>query len=88
MADVLELKAAYEAAEQVKADLVEERRTNRPIMTKAEFNAWSDTTIAQQKQVQADVTAAQTAYSEALGKVKADAINVALGTITETEGSG
>ncbi len=87
MADVKELKAAYDAAEDAKAVLVDERRAQRPKMTKADFNAWSDTTIAEQKQLQADVTATQKALSEGLGKVKEDAVNVALGTINETEGA-
>ncbi len=88
MADVLELKAAYDAAEDAKASLVDERRAKRPTMTQADFNAWSDTTVAEQKQLQADVVATQAALSEGLGKVKADAVAVALGTMTETEGGG
>jgi hypothetical protein len=88
MADVKVLKAAYDAAEQAKADLVDERRANRPTMTKAEFKAYSDGTIADQKKVQADVIAAQKALSEGLGKIKEEAVAVALGTMTETDGGG
>lgn len=88
MADLVALKAALDAAEAAKAALVDERRAKRPVMTRGEFRDYSAATHQKQLDVTAAVTKAQAEFSVAAGRVKEDAINVALGTITETEGGG
>lgn len=88
MTDLAKLKADYDAAEETKASLVDERRANREVMTRAEFVSYSEGTISEQREVQKAVVATKAAFSKGLGKIKDDAIAVALGTITETEGGG
>lgn len=88
MTDLAALKADLDDAEAAKEKLVDERRAKRPTMTRDEFAAYGRDTYQKQRDVQAAVNAAQVAFTEGSGRVKADAIAVALGTINETEGSG
>ncbi len=86
MTDVQALKADLDAAEAAKETLVEQRRSKRYSLSRIKWREYNESTRTKQKDVQAAVDAAQQAFSEALGRVRSDAVEVALGTITETEG--
>jgi hypothetical protein len=88
LADLAQLKADLDAAEAAKAALVDERRTNRDAMPKKDWLAYNRDSKQAQKDVQRAVVEANVALAHALGKVKSDAVAVALGTITETDGGG
>jgi hypothetical protein len=92
MADLAVLKAAVDAAEAVKETLLDERRTNRDVMSKQAFRDYNESTRAQQKNVEADVAVATEAFQDALKVIRADAvdaaINVAVGTLHESNSAG
>ncbi len=92
MADLAALKAAVDAAEAAKEALLVERRTNRETMSPRDFRAYNDATRVQQKNVEADVGAADKAFQDELKVIRADAvdnaINVAVGTVNEAETAG
>ena len=92
MADLAALKAAVDAAEAAKEALLDERRANRDSMSKKAFREYNASTRAQQKDVEADVFAADTAFNDELKVIRADAvdnaISVAIGTMGETNTPG
>lgn len=85
MADIAELKADLAKAEAAKEKLLDERRSNRVTMTKAEFAAYSDGTIADQKQVQKAISEAQDAVTAFLNNARQE---IFVGTVSESDGSG
>ncbi len=92
MADLAALKAAVDAAEAAKETLLTERRGNREVMSPRDFRAYNEATRVQQKNVEADVSAADKAFQDELKVIRADAvdaaINVAVGTVSESETAG
>ncbi len=92
MADLAALKAAVDVAEAAKETLLIERRGNKETMSPRDFRAYNDSTRAQQKNIQAAVTDAVSAFQGELKVIRADAvdkaINVAVGTLTESETAG
>lgn len=92
MADLAVLKAAVDAAEAVKETLLDERRTNRDSMPKQAFRDYNEATRVQQKEVEKAVSVANTEFQDALKVIRADAvdaaINVAVGTLHESDSAG
>lgn len=88
MADIAALKAALDQAEADKEALLEERRANRASMSKADFRAYNDQTRQQQVEIQKAVDDAQAELTQALNSVRSEALNVAVGTISESNSAG
>jgi hypothetical protein len=92
MADLAVLKAAVDAAEAAKAVLVDEMRVNRVEMNNGDYAAYNAATRVQQKDVQAAVNATTEAFQAELKVIRADAvdnaINVAVGTVSESNTQG
>ena len=92
MADLAALKAAVDAAEAAKADLVDEMNANRASMNNADYAVYNYATTVQQKDIQAAVMDATEAFQAELKVIRADAvdnaINVAVGTLSETNAPG
>ena len=88
MADIAALKAALDEAEAAQEALVAERRQNRENMTRAEFRAYNEATRALQIDMAAAVSDAQNALSGALNDVRSEALQVAVGTISEGNSVG
>ena len=92
MADLAALKAAVDAAEAAKEALLDERRTKRATMPKQAFRDYNTATHDQQLAVEADVVAATKEFQAELSVIRSDAvdaaINVAVGTISETNSEG
>ena len=92
MADLAALKAAVDAAETAKEALLDERRSKRDTMPKQAFRDYNAGTASKQVEVQAAVTAADSEFQDALKVIRADAveaaINVAVGTISESNTEG
>lgn len=86
--DAKALAATLADAEAVKATLVDERRSKRDSMSRIKFKEYNLSTYDKQIEVQAAVDAAAEALGHALGKVRSDAIAVALGTISESDTAG
>lgn len=92
MADLAALKAAVDAAEAAKADLVDEMNVNRAEMNNADYAVYNYATTVQQKDIQAAVNGTTEAFQAELKVIRADAvdnaINVAVGTISESNTPG
>ncbi len=92
MADLAALKAAVDAAEAAKETLLDERRANRGTMSKQGFRDYNASTQDQQLAAEAAVAAADTEFQDALKVIRSDAvenaINVAVGTLNETNSEG
>ncbi|KKM15936.1 hypothetical protein LCGC14_1690900 [marine sediment metagenome] len=92
MADLAALKAACDAAEAAKAALLEERASKRAAMPKQAFRDYNASTRAEQLAVEAAVAAANKEFQAALTVIRSDAvenaINVAVGTISEADSEG
>ena len=92
MADLAALKAAVDAAQAAKDELKAERIHNRKAMLKQEFANYNHNTAGQQREVQAAMNAAEKAFNDELKVIRADAtdkaIEVAVGTISESNSSG
>lgn len=88
MSDIAALVAAVEAAETAKADLVDQRRANRENLSPNDFKAYNESTRQEQKDVQAAVTKVTKALQAALTTVRSEALNVAVGTLHETNTPG
>jgi hypothetical protein len=88
MTDLSALKIEVDTAEAAKETLVAERRTNRETMNRADWRAYNEETRSQQIEVEKAVTAANKAFQEAATTIRSEAINVAIGTISETNTPG
>jgi hypothetical protein len=88
MADIATLKAALDEAEAAKETLIAERRANRESMTRTEFRAFNESTRVEQIETERAVQNAQKALAAALNDVRAEALNVAVGTVNETNKVG
>lgn len=92
MADLAALKAAVDAAEAAKETLLVERAAKRASMPKQDFRDYNAATHAQQLAVEHAVAAATKEFQAELSVIRSDAvenaINVAVGTISEAESEG
>lgn len=92
MADLAALTAALDAAEAAKEELVAERRVNRVVMTNADFASFNAATYQKQKDIQKAVNVTTKAFQAELKVIRADAvdnaINVAVGTMSESNAPG
>lgn len=88
MADIAALKAALDQAEADKEALIQERAEKRRTMSKYDFRAYNEETHQQQIDVQKAVDDAQAALTSALNDVRSEALNVAVGTISESNSAG
>jgi 3-hydroxy-3-methylglutaryl CoA synthase len=92
MADLAALKAAVDAAEAAKAVLVDEMRVNRVEMNNGDYAAYNASTRVLQLDIQAAVEAATKAFQAELKVIRSDAvdsaINVAVGTVSESNTQG
>ncbi|KKL63655.1 hypothetical protein LCGC14_2172950 [marine sediment metagenome] len=88
MTELADLKVAVDTAEAAKDDLVTERRANRETMSPRDFKAYNESTWAEQIDVEKAVTAANKAFQSAATTIRSEAINVAIGTLSETNTPG
>jgi Skp family chaperone for outer membrane proteins len=88
MADIAALKAALDAAEAAEEALIAERRQNRDSMSKAEFRSYNQATQEKQIELSGAIRDAQKALAEALNDVRSEALNVAVGTVSESGSMG
>ncbi len=88
MADLAALNAAIEAAEATEVTLIDQRRANRESMSPTDFRAYNDVTREEQIFVQAAVVKARKDLQAALTTVRSEALNVAIGTISESNTPG
>jgi len=92
MADLAALKAAVDVAQAAQDSLIEERASKRASMVKAEFQVYNYATVQQQKDTQAALGDATEAFQAELKVIRADAvdkaINVAVGTLSESNSPG
>ena len=92
MADLAALKAAVDAAEAAKETLLVERRANKAEMNRKDFAAYNVATYQQQKDIEAAVRAATSAFQDELKVIRSDAVDnaiqVAVGTVGETNTVG
>ncbi len=85
MSDIAVLQDACVAAEQVKADLLVERRENRTTMSKVAFREYNESTRDQQLKVQKLLDSADRKFRKALDEIRVDAVHqvVNVGTLNE-----
>jgi hypothetical protein len=92
MADLAALKAAVDAAEAAKEALLVERRANKVEMNKRDFASYNAATYQDQIDIEKALIAATKDFQAELKVIRADAvdnaINVAVGTISEEDGAG
>lgn len=83
--DIAELQQACLEAEEAKTALLALRQVNRESMTKIEFREYNESTRAEQIEIQAVVSRADQAFTEALDEVRVDAVHqvVNVGTLNE-----
>ena len=90
--DFAALQDAVAQAEENKETLLDERRDKRFTLSKTAFLAYNKDTRAQQVEVQAELDTAETALRAAILEIRNDAtakaINVPIGTISETNTPG
>ena len=85
MTDIAALQADCVEAETAKSDLLAVRAGHRETMSKSAFRAYNAASAAEQLAVQAAVTAADQAFTDALNEVRSDAVTqvVDVGTLEE-----
>ena len=88
MADIVALKTALDEAEAAQEALLNERRENRESMTRSEFRRYNEQTRVLQIDTAKAIVDAQRALTAALNDVRSEALNVAVGTISETNTVG
>ncbi len=92
MADLAALKAAVDAAQAAKDELKAERIANRKTMLRQDFRGYNLSTGEKQRELHAAFDVAQKAFNDELKVIRADAvdkaINVAVGTVNETNTAG
>jgi hypothetical protein len=92
MADLAALIAAVDAAQAAKSALKAERIEKRNTLLKQDFKDYNLVTGNQQREVHAALISAEKAYNAELKVIRADAadnaINVAVGTISESNSPG
>jgi hypothetical protein len=92
MADLAALKAAVDVAEAAKEALIGERGAKRGTMSKQAFRDYNASTHDEQLAVEAAVAAANKEFQAAIAVIRSDAvenaIQVAVGTLSESDTGG
>ena len=85
MVDIAALQADCVVAESAKSELLAVRRGKREKLSKGAFREYNEATQSEQLVVQAAVTAANKAFTDALDELRADAVHqvVDVGTLEE-----